>query len=110
LAPAVVRLGGGALGIIEVAPSVAERPNSRQLVKDLIYQIMNLDLSEDETTALARLLRNTIDKDRYTLSPRIRTLQGILDKLVPPAIRESLPPPKVYAPPRATAARRRRRG
>ena len=68
---------------------------------------MNLDLSDEESRALAQLLR-PIDDDRYPLSPRIRTLQGILDKLHPPPARAPLPPLKTYAPPRATAARRRR--
>jgi hypothetical protein len=61
---------------------------------------MNLDLSEEETTALARLLRDKIDEDRYPLSPRIRTLQDTLDKLEPPPTREPLPPLKVYMRPR----------
>jgi hypothetical protein len=53
-------------------------------------------------------LTRTIDGDRYLLSPRIRTLKAILAKLRPEPAREPAPPPKVYAPPRATAARRRR--
>jgi len=40
---------------------------------------MHLDLSDDETAALTRLLRKAIDEDRFPLSPRVRTLQGILD-------------------------------
>ena len=71
---------------------------------------MQLDLNDEETAALTRLLTNTIDADRYPLSPRIRALKGILDKIEPPPVREPLPPPKVYGPPRATTARRRRRG
>ncbi len=71
---------------------------------------MNLDLSDDETAALTRLLRDTIDGDRHPLSPRIQTLKAILDKIEPPPVREPLPPLKVYAPPRATAGNRRRRG
>jgi hypothetical protein len=71
---------------------------------------MQLDLTDDETAALTRLLTSTIDADRYPLSPRIRALKGILDKIVPPPVRDPLPPPKVYAPPRAATARRRRRG
>jgi hypothetical protein len=39
---------------------------------------MHLDLTEEETAALARLLRRTIDDDRYPLSPRIQTLKTIL--------------------------------
>jgi hypothetical protein len=69
---------------------------------------MHLDLSDDETAALARLLRDTIADDRYPLSPRIRTLQAILDKIEPPPAREPLPPLKTYESPRFTRGRRRR--
>jgi hypothetical protein len=69
---------------------------------------MMLDLTEEETDALARLLRQTIDDDRFPLSPRVWMLKSILAKIRPEPAREPLPPPKVYAPPRATAARRRR--
>jgi hypothetical protein len=63
------------------------------------------DLTEDETAALVRLLRDTIDNDRYPLSPRIQVLKGILAKFRPePPRQPSLPPPKPYAPPRASAA------
>ena len=41
-------------------------------------------LTDDEKTALVALLKRTIDDDRYPLSPRIRTLRGILAKLEPP--------------------------
>jgi hypothetical protein len=71
---------------------------------------MQLDLTDQEIAALARLLTNTIDADRYPLSPRIQTLKGLLAKIRPEPAREPLPPPKVYAPPRATAGRKRRRG
>jgi hypothetical protein len=72
---------------------------------------MILDLSEEEKTALARLLSDAIDRDRYPLSPRIKTLKTILAKIRPEPVREPLPaPPKVYAPPRATARQRRRTG
>jgi hypothetical protein len=56
------------------------------------------------------LLRRAIDDDRYPLSPRIQTLKAILGKLRPEPTREPLPPPKVYAPPRAMVTRRRRSG
>jgi hypothetical protein len=69
---------------------------------------MNLDLTDDETAALARLLKSTIDADRYPLSPRIQTLKAILDKIRPEPVREPRPPLKHYEPPRATAGRRRR--
>ena len=71
---------------------------------------MMLDLTEEETDALARLLRRTIDADRYPLSPRIQTMKAILSKIRPEPVREPLPPPKVYAPPRPTLGSRRRAG
>jgi len=52
-----------------------------------------------------------IDGDRYFLSPRIKTLRAIRAKIRPEPVREPLsPPPKQYAPPRATAKQRRRGG
>lgn len=67
-----------------------------------------LDLTEEETEALAILLSRTIDNDHFPLSPRIQTLKGILAKLRPEPIPDPLPPLKRYEPPRATAAKRRR--
>jgi hypothetical protein len=69
---------------------------------------MKIDLTDEETTTLLRKLDRIIDDDRFPLSPRIRLLTAIRDKLRPPRLREPLPPPKVYAPPRATRNRRRR--
>jgi hypothetical protein len=69
---------------------------------------MNLELDPEEERALVAELRRLIADDRYPLSSRIRTLRGILDKLDPPPVRELLPPPKVYAPPRAKPSQRRR--
>jgi hypothetical protein len=66
-----------------------------------------LDLTEEETDALAKLLSRTIDDDRYPLSPRAPNLKGILAKLRPEPLREPLPPPKVYAPPSRGWYRRR---
>jgi hypothetical protein len=71
---------------------------------------MHIDLSDEATTALLRELDHIIDGDRHPLSPRIRTLTATRDKLRPPPMREPLPPPKVYAPPRATARQRAPRG
>jgi hypothetical protein len=70
---------------------------------------MSLDLSAEEAAAVVALITRTISDNRYALSRRIRTLKAILAKLRPEPVREPLPAPKVYAPPRATAARRRRR-
>jgi hypothetical protein len=67
---------------------------------------MMLDLTEEETDALAKLLSRTIDDDRYPLSPRIQRLKGILAKIRPEPVREPLPPPRLYAPPRAKGRRR----
>jgi hypothetical protein len=67
-----------------------------------------LTLTDEEELALAAELKRTIADDRYPLSPRIRTLSAILDKLEPPPVREPLPPPKVYAPPRSIRGRRQR--
>ncbi len=68
---------------------------------------MTLDLSDEETAALTRLLSDTIDADRYPLSPRIQNLKSILGKIRPEPVRAPLPPRKHYEPPRAGARRRR---
>jgi hypothetical protein len=69
---------------------------------------MQPDLSDADITILANLLKSTIDNARYPLSPRVTKLREILAKLRPEPPREPLPPPKVYASARASAARRRR--
>ena len=72
---------------------------------------MNIDLTDEETAALLKELDGLIDGDRYFLSPRIKTLKAIRAKLRLEPIREPLPPPpKPYAPPRATARQRRKAG
>jgi hypothetical protein len=48
---------------------------------------MTLDLTDNEKAALVELLRETIDRDRFPLSPRITQLRAILAKLDPPAPR-----------------------
>jgi hypothetical protein len=98
-------------------------PRQRQHVTDAVesmwarrrimtppYQaIMNIDLTDDETAALARLFRGTVDNSRFSLSPRLTPLRAILDKLEPPKPKpEPRPPLKAYDAP--SAARRRRRG
>jgi hypothetical protein len=69
---------------------------------------MHLDLSDDEIAALTQALDDITRNDRYPFSERIRTLKAILAKLRPEPVREPLPAPKMYAPPKATAAQRRR--
>jgi hypothetical protein len=71
---------------------------------------MTLELTDDEAVALLREFDTIIGRDRFPLSPRVRTLKAILAKLRPEPAREPLPPRKHYEPPRATAARRRRAG
>jgi hypothetical protein len=44
---------------------------------------MKPDLTDEETDALARLLRDTIDTDHYPLSPRVQMWKGILAKIRP---------------------------
>jgi len=64
----------------------------------------HLDLTEEEAAALLKELDGLIDGDRYFLSPRIKTLKVIRAKLRPYPVREAQPPPpKPYAPARATA-------
>jgi hypothetical protein len=68
--------------------------------------MQHLDLSDEEAAALIKELADITGNDRYPFSARIRTLRAILAKLLPEPAHEPAPPPKVYAPPRATAARR----
>jgi hypothetical protein len=70
--------------------------------------MQHLDLTDEEAAALIKELADITGNDRYPFSSRIQTLRAILAKLRPEPIREPLPPPKVYAPPRATVAKRRR--
>jgi hypothetical protein len=53
---------------------------------------MQPNLSPEDYAAIAALLRDTIAADRFPLSPRVRSLKAILDKLEPPKPR--LPPLK----------------
>ena len=56
-------------------------------------------------------LDGIIDGDRYFMSPRIQTLRAIRAKIRLEPVREPLPPPpRQYAPLRATAKQRRRVG
>jgi hypothetical protein len=93
-----------ALAILWIEAFVRQRTSAH------INEIMTPDLSEEERIALVDLLKRTVEVDRYPLSARVQTLRGILEKLDPRPVRDPLPPPKVYASPRAAAARRRRRG
>ncbi len=53
---------------------------------------MTPDLADDDKATLADLLRETIERDRFTLLSRVRSFKAILAKLDPPAPRsEPLP-------------------
>jgi hypothetical protein len=67
---------------------------------------VSLELDPEEERALAAELRRIIFDDHYPFSPRIRTLQGILDKLDPPPPRAPLPPLLPRATPRQRRGRR----
>jgi hypothetical protein len=68
----------------------------------------HLDLPEDETAALVALLTCTIEERPISLRASHSHPEGDLAKLRPEPAHEPLPPPKIYALPRATAAMRRR--
>jgi hypothetical protein len=68
------------------------------------------DLSDSERAALIALLKETIAADRFPLSPRIRGLKRILDKLEPPPpASETLPPPKPPGERSIVLSKKRRR-
>ena len=71
---------------------------------------MDLELDDELAAALIKELAEIVEGDPYPFSPRISTLRAILEKLAPQPVREPLPPPKPYAPPRATRAKRWWRG
>jgi hypothetical protein len=62
---------------------------------------MNLELTDEEAILLAKELTVLIDGARYLLSPRVKTLTAIRDKIRPKPKSEPLPPLKHYEPPRA---------
>jgi hypothetical protein len=62
---------------------------------------VQLELTDEETFALLNLLVDTIEADRYPMSPRIRLLREILAKCgevggLPPELAQKL---RRYAPP-----------
>lgn len=53
------------------------------------------ELDDADKAILVELLRETIERDRFPLSPRVRKFKAILAKLDPPTPRvEPLPAPK----------------
>ena len=97
----------------EDGPPMSCRPASHPQVhpagpRHHIGGMTNFDLTDEEKLALAAELRRVIADDRYPLSPRIRILQGILDKLEPRPADEPLSPLKRYEPPSKSRYRARR--
>ncbi len=63
------------------------------------------ELDDTDKAILAELLRETIERDRFPLSPRNKSFKAILAKLDPPTPRpEQYPPPK---PPSMVLAKKR---
>jgi hypothetical protein len=60
----------------------------REARADWLSAPLTLDLTDEETTALARVLRDVIDADRYPPSARVQMLKGILAKIRPEPVRE----------------------
>ena len=69
---------------------------------------MILDLTDEQTEAIARLLRHAIDDDRYPFSPRVRVLQEILNQIQPRPAPAAPRLPPIYPPP--SKGRYKRRG
>ena len=69
------------------------------------------DLTTDDKATVAALLRDTIERDRFPLSPRIKGLKAILAKLEPPRPAPTItyPAPKPSERPSWAMAKKRRR-
>ena len=50
------------------------------------------DLTEDECAELVRVVRDSIDRDRYVMSPRVRRLKSILAKIDPASVERTVTP------------------
>ncbi len=71
---------------------------------------MTPDLTEDDKAVLIELLRETIERDRFFMSRRIRRLKAVLDKLDPPVPGpEPMLPPKPPGEPSLALRRKKRR-
>ena len=68
---------------------------------------MQIDLTDEEAAALIPPLNTAIDGDRFPLSPRVQTWQGIRTELRhEPARPAAAPEPTVYAPSKGRYSRR----
>ena len=79
------------------------------MVKPTISPEMTLELTDEEHRALVRLLRRSIDEDRFPLAPRPAPIKAILAKLEPPTPKaDPLPPLKPGLAPSRGRGRRSR--
>ena len=80
------------------------------MVKPTISPEMTIELTDEEHRALVRLLRRSIDEDRFPLAPRRAPIRAILAKLEPPTPKaDPLPPLKPGLAPNVGRRARRRR-
>jgi len=71
---------------------------------------MTPDLTDDDKAILADLLHEAIERDRFPLSPHVRSFKAILAKLDPPRpAPDILPPPKPPGERSMALAKKRRR-
>jgi hypothetical protein len=61
---------------------------------------MHIDLSDDETAAVLRLLRETINDDAIRSRLEFAPFRRSSTNSIPPPAREPLPPLRNYEPPR----------
>ena len=83
-------------------------PSALSINTRLPCSAMHLDLTDEETFALLNLLTETIENDRFPLSPRVQTLRGILAKFG--SIAHAPPPPARVPTPEERDPSRRPRG
>jgi hypothetical protein len=85
-------------------------PDSPAQLRFTFPATARLDLTEEERAELVRALLAVIAGDRFPLSPRIRRLRQILEKLDPPTDRSGpLPPPRAPSDHSLAPRRKRRR-
>ena len=74
-----------------------------------INSMPETDLTDADRAELARILRRSIDADRFPLSPRVQRWKELLAKLdpEPPAAAEPYSPPKAWV--NSTIGQRKRR-
>jgi hypothetical protein len=82
-----------------VALAAMMRSSAPVQLRLILPHMTRLDLTEEEREELIEVLRDAIETDRYRLSPRVRRLRRLLEKLTSPPTQPT---------PQAQAERRRR--